>query len=115
MAKVLEKPYTSKQRVDFIVKYNHQMGKDIEETDIALYALEPWESVENDQIIEDREGYARRKAEEEKEAKKQKILQALDALDLKSIRAIRAGDQEYIENYETQAAELRRQLRELGD
>lgn len=114
MAKVLEKPYSTKDRADFIVKYNHQLGKIIEETDIALYALEPWETIENDQIITDMEGYKARKAEEEKQNKKQKLMEKLDALDLKSIRAIRAGDQDYIAKYEAEAQELRRQLQELG-
>lgn len=38
------------------------------------------------------------------------ILEELDKLDLKSIRAIRAGDPQYIEIYEQQAAALRAQL-----
>ena len=34
----LNKPYTDKQRVDFIVQYNHQLGYEIRETEIALEA-----------------------------------------------------------------------------
>ena len=41
MSYKLEKPYTDKQRADFVVKYNHNQGLIIEETDTALYALEP--------------------------------------------------------------------------
>ena len=113
MAVILEKPYTPRQRADFIVDHNHRNNKEIVETDKALYALEPWEKVENDQDIEDWEGYEERRRQEEKAAKRQEILQKLDELDLKSIRAIRAGDQEYIAQYEAQAQELRRQLAEL--
>ncbi len=36
----LQKPYTEKQKADFIVKYNHNKGLLINETDTALYALE---------------------------------------------------------------------------
>ena len=114
MAVILEKPYTPRQRADFIVDNNHRNNKDIVETDKALYALEPWEKVENDQVIEDREGYNERQQQEAKEARKQEILRKLDELDLKSIRAIRANDQEYIDKYEAQAEELRKQLKELS-
>ena len=46
-------------------------------------------------------------------AEAEEIKMQLNDLDLKSIRAIRANDQEYIERYETEAAELRQRLREL--
>ena len=41
MSYKLNKPYTDKQRADFIVLHNHQNGRIIEETETALYALEP--------------------------------------------------------------------------
>ena len=34
----LDKPYTDKQRLDFIVENNHQKGYEIKETDTALEA-----------------------------------------------------------------------------
>lgn len=40
MSYKLEKPYSEKQRIDFIVIYNHSRGLLIEETDVAMYALE---------------------------------------------------------------------------
>lgn len=40
MSYKLNKPYTDKQRVDFVVQYNHNQNLTIEETDKALYALE---------------------------------------------------------------------------
>lgn len=40
MSYKLNKPYTDKQRTDFIVLHNHQNGRAIEETASALYALE---------------------------------------------------------------------------
>ena len=41
MAYTLPKPYTDKERMDFIVTYNHMQGLLIEETDEAMYALLP--------------------------------------------------------------------------
>ena len=35
----LEKPYTEKQRCDFIVKNNHKLGYEIQETDDSLLAV----------------------------------------------------------------------------
>ncbi len=48
MSYKLLKPYNSKQKMDFIVQYNHGMGLAIEETGLALYALEPNEIMVND-------------------------------------------------------------------
>ena len=36
---VLQKPYTESQRTGFVVKYNHQLGYTIEETETELHAL----------------------------------------------------------------------------
>jgi hypothetical protein len=41
MSYKLEYPYTEEERANFIVEYNHNQGLLIEETDKALYALEP--------------------------------------------------------------------------
>lgn len=47
----LEKPYTEKQRCDFIVKNNHNLGYEIQETDDALLAVynEPLPPTEEEQ------------------------------------------------------------------
>lgn len=47
MSYKLEKPYTDKERADFVVLYNHNQGLIIEETDTALYALEADEIMQN--------------------------------------------------------------------
>ena len=47
MSYKLEKPYTDIKRADFVVLHNHQHGRKIEETQTALYALEP------DEIMQD--------------------------------------------------------------
>ena len=40
MAYILEKPYSDKEKADFIVEYNHKLGLKIEETESKLFALE---------------------------------------------------------------------------
>ena len=40
MSYILEKPYSESEKIEFIVEYNHNKGLRIEETEIALYALE---------------------------------------------------------------------------
>lgn len=94
----LNKPYTDKQRVDFIVENNHKLGYEIRETEIAL---EAWGYTEEE------------KEQQEIKKRKQEILNLLDKLDLKSIRAIRANDTEYINKYEEEAEALREELRNL--
>lgn len=67
MSYKLEKPYTVKQRADFIVKYNHSQGLNIEETETALYALEVWEKLEEDEVIDNTEEYEQEQAHREAE------------------------------------------------
>lgn len=94
----LNKPFTDKQRVDFIVENNHKLGYEIQETETAL---EAW-------------GYTKKEKEQQEiKKRKQEILNLLDKLDLKSIRAIRANDTEYINKYEEEAEALREELRNL--
>ena len=57
MSYKLEKPYSDIQRADFIVEYNHQKGLLIKETDNALYAVEPWEKLEGDKVIDNTAEY----------------------------------------------------------
>lgn len=68
------------------------------------------------------EAAAARKAQEEKEAKIQDLQEQLDALDLKAVRALRAmsagvgtqTDKNKLEELESQAASLRKQLEVLS-
>lgn len=48
----LQKPYTDKQRMDFIVTYNHNQGYEIRETDSAL---EAWGYTEEEIKVKERE------------------------------------------------------------
>lgn len=64
----LEKPYANKQKYDFIVEYGSSgKGLEIEETDLALYALEPWETLKGDEVIENKEQWEIEQTQKEKE------------------------------------------------
>lgn len=65
MSYKLEKPYTEKECADFIVEYNHKQGLIIEETDTALYALQPFEKLVDDEVIDNTEEYEQEQAQKE--------------------------------------------------
>ena len=67
MSYKLEKPYTDVERADFIVQYNHQQGLNIQETETAIYALEAWEVLEDDEAVDNTEAYEQEQAEKEAE------------------------------------------------
>lgn len=63
----LEQPYSDIDRADFIVKHNHEQGLQIEETENAIYALEPWEKLEGDNIYDNSTEYEAEQAEKRQE------------------------------------------------
>ena len=67
MSYKLEKPYTEKQKIVFIVQYNHNEGLNIQETENALYALEAWEILEGDEVIDNNEEYQQEQVKKEAE------------------------------------------------
>lgn len=67
MSYKLNKPYTNKQKNDFIVQYNHHQGLSIEETGKALYALEAWEILEGDDVIDNTDAWEAEQAQIEAE------------------------------------------------
>ena len=67
MSYKLEKPFTDKQRANFIVEYNHNQGLNIQETETALYALEAWEILESDEVIDNSEEYQQEQVKKERE------------------------------------------------
>lgn len=67
MSYKLEKPYTENERMDFIVTYNHNQGLRIEETELALYALEAWELLEGDEVIDNKEAWEEEQEQKERE------------------------------------------------
>ena len=78
MSYKLEKPYSIKKKADFIVKYNHNNGLLIQETDTALYALEAWELLEGDTVVDNTEAYEAEQAQKETERKALLHLTAAD-------------------------------------
>ena len=66
MSYKLEKPYNEKERADFIAEYNHCRGLKIQETDDAIFALEPWEELTDvGQVIDNIEAWENKKKQEE--------------------------------------------------
>lgn len=104
----LNKPYTDKQRIDFIVSQNHTNGYEIKETENAL---EAWGYTEEEQQAQ------------AKEARKKELIAELDALDLKQIRSLAAKaagtatdeDLAILADLEEQKAVKRNELKELQE
>lgn len=102
----LNKPYTDKEKLNFIVVQNHTKGYEIQETSTAL---EAWGLTEEE------------KSEQQKQAHKAELIAQLDALDLKcirSMRAIQAGtgteeDTAKLAELEERAEQIRQQIKEL--
>lgn len=67
MSYKLTKPYTDKQKNDFIVQCNHKLGLTIQESTTALYALEAWEKLEGDTVVEYKEEYEEEQKQKEAE------------------------------------------------
>ena len=66
------------ERENFIVKYNHNQGLRIEETELALYALEAWEKLEGDEVIDNTEAWEAEQAQKERERIAQLFLTGAD-------------------------------------
>lgn len=104
----LNKPYTNKQRLDFIVSENHTKGYEIKETETAL---EAW-GFTDEEI-----------AEQEKAKKITEYKQELKEIDEKSARSMRAklagtsteADDAFLANLEAQASEIRQKIKELQE
>ena len=101
----LNKPYTDKQRLDFIVEQNHNNSYEIKETDLAL---EAWGYTEEE------------KEEQENQQEKVALKSKLEELDTKRIRAICENEikdettgETWVEYYNSQVIELRKQLNNL--
>ena len=63
----LEKPISIQERADFVVEYEYNQGLLIEETELAIYALEDWELLEGDEVIANTESYEAEQAPKERE------------------------------------------------
>lgn len=119
MSYKLEKPYTDKQRADFICEHQGMVPV---ETGNALYFLEDYEELQNDSVvnISESEDYQNCILEKQKSVKKAEIQAQLDELDLRSIRALREGGikdeitgQTWLEYYTAQIISLREEMDNL--
>ena len=109
MSYKLEKPFTDKQRADFICE--HQRLNYYEDDNCIIMYLDS-ESVTNgivNDISQTPEYIAEQKAKNNAIIK-QDILKQLSEIDAKSIRALREGNTDRITQYEAQAQKLREQL-----
>jgi len=82
----LDKPYTDKQRVDFIVEQNHRLGYEIRETEVAL---EAWGYTEEE------------KEEQEKQRRNQEIDSKIKELQEMSLSEIIQGNDINIKTYKS--------------
>ena len=80
----LNKPYTDKQRMDFIVEQNHQKGYEIKETSEAL---EAWGYTEEE------------KQEQEREHRNQEIDEKIKELQIMALPEVLNGNIENIKLY----------------
>ncbi|MBR1681127.1 hypothetical protein IJ707_04985 [bacterium] len=117
MSYKLEKPYTDKEKNNFIVQYNHQMGLQIEYTKSAIYALEKNEIMQNGEPMVNPD-YEIELANIEKEAKLEELKNQLEELDKKRVRAIcepsmRNENQSWLEYYNEQVLQIRQVMAEL--
>ena len=103
---ILNKPYTNKQKMDFIVENNHNNGYEIKETETTL---EAWGNTEKEIQKHNKQNLI------------QDLIQQLDEIDLKTVRPLRAiqsgqgteDDQQMLNELETQAESIRQQIRDL--
>lgn len=94
----LNKPYTEKQRLDFIVKNNHKLGYEIQETDDALLAI-----------------YKEPEAptyEEQKQACISELKQFLENTDYISCKLIEAIDEAELQDLKEKYKDVLKQRRE---
>lgn len=95
MAYKLQKPYTQEERNDFIVTYNHQQGLNIEETEEAIFALEPWEKLIDGEVVDNTEEYEAEQARKEQERIQELSMTRSDFFD-GTIKAFGAGQEELL-------------------
>ena len=98
---ILKKPYTNKERADFIVEQNHRLNYDIKETDTELQA---WGRTQEEQ-----------EQFEEEQRKKQRIAELEKYLSDTDWYAIRFADtgEEYPAEIKTARQEARDEISQL--
>ncbi len=118
MSYKLEKPYTEEEYADFVVEHNHNNGRQIEETESAVYALEANERLGEDGVPDINPNYDAECAQKARLNRIEEIKQELSELDKKRIRAMcepseYAKGVSWLEYYNGQAQTLRIELQNL--
>ena len=110
----LNKPYTKRQRADFVVNFanSNEQNMKLVETDEALYALLEDEILKDGEILKD-ENFETKRILCQKQNRIADIKNELYEIDLKTIRPIRAGETEKLQELEAMANVLRDELHEL--
>lgn len=99
MSYKLTKPYKKEQMIAFKAEYNRKMGLKIEETEKALYAIEPWEKLVDDKVIDNREEYEAELAEKERERIQELSMTRSDFFD-GTIKAFGADSEDLLKSIE---------------
>ena len=122
MTNILNKPYMNKDYADFAVSANSN-GQRVETDDNAIYALYPYEELQNGQIVNvsETEEYKAKVLAEKNAVRKTELQSQIDELDRKRIRALaepsikdETSGQTWLECYNSQIAGLREQISQLG-
>lgn len=121
MSYKLEKPYTEKERMDFIVTYNHNQGLLIKTTENAVYALEEDEIFEDGLPVKDPD-YETKKRKKEIKMQIFELQNKLTELDGKRIRAVCENEvkdeqtgETWLEYYNKQVKEIRAKMSSLSE
>jgi len=99
----LQKPYLEKERLDFIVQNNHNLGYEIRETDVSL---EAWGDTDDERIAKDKETKRLARIAELKE-----LLNSTDYITSKLSEGV-ATKEEYADQL-AQREEWRKEIRQL--
>lgn len=65
MSYMLLKPFSTEERLSFIIDYNYNKGLRIEESENAIYALEDWEILDKENVINNIAVWEKEQAEAE--------------------------------------------------
>jgi len=115
MSYKLEKPFTRKQRAEFVSLHQGMIFK---ENENAIYFLEPFEKLQGDNVVEDFEEYEKEQNEISKQQMKASLICQLEELDKKRIRAVcepemKTDSQSWLEYYNEKIKEIRMVMAEL--
>ena len=123
---ILEKPYSEENRINFIVKHNHENGLKIAETPTGIYALEKYEIMgidENGNYAPIKNpNYEKELELENLQDQAKELEEELDALDLKRIRAVcepsvkdETTGETWLDYYNAQIQEIRTQIQTIQE